>query len=51
MGKFEPDNSPDLTHSKSDLPFEPERTGPREDAVREKARRREEQERKSDGED
>jgi len=50
MGKLEPDNSPDLTHAKSDVPFEPERTSPREDAARAKAKRREEEERKDDGE-
>ncbi len=34
MGKFEPDDSRDITQKPSDVPIEPERTGPREKETR-----------------
>lgn len=37
MGQYEPNDSRDVTQSKSDLAGEPPRTGPREDAARQRS--------------
>ena len=37
MGEYEPDDSRDITRKSSDLPIEPERTGPREGETRKPA--------------
>jgi hypothetical protein len=34
MGEYEPDDSRDITQKKSNIPIEPERTGPREPETR-----------------
>ena len=39
MGEYEPNDSRDVTQKPSHVPGEPPRTGPREDAARDKARR------------
>ena len=38
MGEYEPDDSRDVTQVDHQAPGEPPRTGPREDAARDKAR-------------
>ena len=37
MGEYEPDDSRDVARETSDLPIEPERTGPREEEARKPA--------------
>ena len=37
MGEYEPDDSRDITQKPSDVPIEPERTGPRERETRKPA--------------
>lgn len=39
MGEYEPNDSRVVTQNPSNLPIEPERTGPREDEAREEAKR------------
>ena len=43
MGEYEPDDSRDVTLSDHQAPGEPPRTGPREDAVRDGAKRQAQQ--------
>lgn len=39
MGEYEPNDSRVVTQNPSNVPIEPERTGPREDEAREEAKR------------
>jgi len=39
MGEYEPEDSRVITQNPSNIPIEPERTGPREEEVREEAKR------------
>lgn len=41
MGEYEPNDSRVVTQNPSNVPIEPERTGPREDEAREEAKRNE----------